>query len=84
LLDAEQLQGGEAQRLYGREEDLLENILSLKHYKHHQHLRYLSKIHESAILKLRFVLEPFSFVFLVSGVQLSQLILAFILIGHPF
>ena len=58
LLDAQQLQGGETHPLYDSEEDLLENILSLKHYKHHQHLRYLSKIHESAILKLRFVLEP--------------------------
>lgn len=74
LLDAEQLQGGEAQGLYGSEEDLLENILSLKHYKHHRHLRYLSKIHESSILKLRFVLEPFSFVFLVSGVQQYHLV----------
>lgn len=74
LLDAEQLQGVEAQGLYGTEEDLLENILSLKHYKHHRHLRYLSKIHESAILKLRFVLEPFSFVFLVSGVQQYHLV----------
>lgn len=74
LLDAEQLQGGEAQGLYGSEEVLLENILSLKHYKHHRHLRYLSKIHESAILKLRFVLEPFSFVFLISGVQRYHLV----------
>jgi hypothetical protein len=69
LLDAQQLQGGEAQPLYDSDEDLLENILSLKDYKHHRHLRYLSKIHESSILKLRFVLEPFSFVFLVSGIQ---------------
>lgn len=74
LLDAQQLQGGEAQPLYDSEEDLLENILSLKNYKHHRHLRYLSKIHESAILKLRFVLEPFSFVFLISGVQQYHLV----------
>jgi len=74
LLDAQQLQGGETHPLYDSEEDLLENILSLKHYKHHQHLRYLSKIHESAILKLRFVLEPFSFVFLISGVQQYHLV----------
>jgi superfamily II DNA or RNA helicase len=67
LLDAGQLQGGNEQLIYTNEDDLLENILALKHYKHHRHLRYLSQKHERSILKLRFVLEPFSFVFLLSG-----------------
>jgi len=67
LLDAQQMQGGKEQLIYSTEEDLLENILALKQYKHHRHLRYLSQKHERSILKLRFVLEPFSFVFLLSG-----------------
>jgi hypothetical protein len=67
LLDAGQLQSGSEQLIYANEEDLLENILALKQYKHHRHLRYLSQKHEREILKLRFVLEPFSFVFLLSG-----------------
>ncbi|GAC1307019.1 MAG: hypothetical protein NVSMB24_18200 [Mucilaginibacter sp.] len=69
LLDAGQVQGAAEQLIYTNEDDLLENILALKQYKHHRHrhLRYLSQKHERTILKLRFVLEPFSFVFLLSG-----------------
>lgn len=67
LLDPGQLQSGGERLIYANEDDLLENILALKQYKHHRHLRYLSHKHERAILKLRFVLEPFSFVFLLSG-----------------
>lgn len=67
LLDAGQLQGGGEQLLFTNEDDLLENILALKQYKHHRHLRYLSQKHERTMLKLRFVLEPFSFLFLLSG-----------------
>lgn len=67
LLDAGQVQSGSEQLIYTNEDDLLESILALKQYKHHRHLRYLSQKHERTILKLRFVLEPFSFVFLLSG-----------------
>ncbi|HEY8783091.1 MAG TPA: hypothetical protein VIM16_15805 [Mucilaginibacter sp.] len=67
LLDSQQIQGGQEQLIYTNEEDLLENILALKPYKHHRHLRYLSQKHERTILKPRFVLEPFSFVFLLLG-----------------
>jgi superfamily II DNA or RNA helicase len=67
LLDIQQVQSGQEQVIYTSEEDLLENILALKQYKHHRHLRYLSQRHERTILKLRFVLEPFSFVFLLLG-----------------
>ncbi len=67
LLNAQQLQGGTEQLIYPTDEDLLENVLALKQYKHHRNLRYLSQKHDRSILKLRFVLEPFSFVFLLSG-----------------
>lgn len=74
LLNAQELQGEAVRSLYANEEDLLENILTLKNYKHSRHLRYLCKIHESGILKLRFVLEPFSFIFLVAGVSQYHLV----------
>ncbi|QKJ33086.1 DEAD/DEAH box helicase family protein [Mucilaginibacter mali] len=67
LLNVGQVQGGNEQLVYTNEDDLLENILTFKQYKHHRHLRYLSQKHERSILKLRFVLEPFSFMFLLSG-----------------
>lgn len=67
LLDAEKIQGGAEKLIYTSEDDLLENMLALKQYKHHRHLRYLAQKHERTVLKLRFVLEPFSFVFLLSG-----------------
>ena len=67
LLDAEKIQGGFKQLIYANEDELLESILALKQYKHHRHLRYLSQKHERTIVKLRFVLEPFSFVFLLAG-----------------
>jgi hypothetical protein len=66
-LDIGQIQGGSEQLIDTTEDDLMENLLALKQYKHHRHLRYLSQKHERSILKLRFVLEPFSFVFLLSG-----------------
>jgi superfamily II DNA or RNA helicase len=67
LLDAQQIQGGGRQLIYQTDEDLFENVLANKQYKHHRNLRYLSKGHDRSILKLRFVLEPFSFMFLLSG-----------------
>jgi len=35
--------------------------------QHYLHLKHLSAKHETSILKLRFVLQPFSFLFLLSG-----------------
>jgi len=74
LLDAEKVQGGAEQLIYANEDELLENILALKQYKHQRHLRYLSQKHERTILKLRFVLEPFSFVFLLDGINQYHLV----------
>jgi len=56
-----------AKVLFGSEQDLLNNILNVKKCKHYLHLKYLSAKHETSILKLRFVLQPFSFLFLLSG-----------------
>jgi superfamily II DNA or RNA helicase len=56
-----------AKDLFGTEQDLLNDILNVKKCKHYLHLKYLSSKHETSILKLRFVLQPFSFLFLLSG-----------------
>lgn len=71
LLDIKQVQGDEQNSapLYSSEQELLDDILKNKNAKHYRHLVYLSQKHENSILKLRFVLSPFSFVFLLSGRQ---------------
>jgi len=56
-----------AKELFGTEQDLLNDILNVKKCKHYQQLKYLASKHESGILKLRFVLQPFSFLFLLTG-----------------
>jgi len=56
-----------AKELFGTELDLLNDILNVRKCKHYQQLKYLASKHESSILKLRFVLQPFSFLFLLSG-----------------
>jgi hypothetical protein len=67
MLDAQQIQGAQEQLIYSTEEDILNDVLTNKRYKHHKNLRYLSQKHDRSVLKIRFVLEPFSFVFLLSG-----------------
>lgn len=69
IIDLKELQsdGKGETALYNSEEELLEDILKNKKVKHYQQLRYLSQKHDSTILKIRFVLNPFSFVFLLSG-----------------
>lgn len=71
LLDINKVQedGKDSVPLYNSEQDLLDDILKNKNVKHYRQLIYLSQKHESSILKLRFVLSPFSFVFLLSGKQ---------------
>lgn len=53
--------------LYSSEQDLINDILNIKKAKHFLHLKWLSSKHEAKVLKLRFVLQPFSFLFLLSG-----------------
>ena len=53
-------------KLFKAGEELLNEILKLKDARHYQQLRYLDK-HDRSVLKVRFVLLPFSFVFLLSG-----------------
>lgn len=60
-------QASSAKVLFSTEQVLLDAILNVKKCKHYHHLKYLASRHESFILKLRFVLQPFSFLFLLSG-----------------
>lgn len=52
---------------YDNEKQLFDDLLSIKNAKHYRQLRYLSSLHAHDILKLRFVLKPFSFIFLIKG-----------------
>lgn len=61
--------------LYQSEQELLDDILKNKNVKHFRQLRYLANNHTNTILKLRFVLNPFSFVFLLSGEKQFHLVL---------
>ncbi len=67
ILTSDELQ--EHNKLYSNAEDLLNEILKNKQYRHSQHIQYLADKHENLVMKIRFVLNPFSFVFLLSGEQ---------------
>jgi superfamily II DNA or RNA helicase len=56
-----------ASALFQSEQDLIEKILAIKEAKHYHQLKYLSARHLSGTLKIRFVLNPFSFIFLLAG-----------------
>jgi hypothetical protein len=68
LLDIDELQDSAAgDKLFKSGEELLDEILKLKDARHYHQLRYLAERHDRAVLKVRFVLLPFSFVFLLTG-----------------
>ena len=56
-------------------EDLLGDILKNENAKHFRQLRYLAQKHDSRTLKLRFVLSPFSFVFLLADKNQFHIVL---------
>ncbi|WP_281335871.1 DEAD/DEAH box helicase [Flavobacterium eburneipallidum] len=67
LLNINQLQNENNIKLYDSGDELLNDFLQNQNYKHQTHLQYLAEHHERSILKIRFVLNPFSFVFLLAG-----------------
>jgi hypothetical protein len=77
LLDINQIQfdGDNRNVIYNNEEELLEDILQYKNVKHHLHLQYLAAKHDNSVLKIRFFLSPFSFVFLITGEKQYHIIL---------
>lgn len=52
---------------YQDEKDLLQDLLDISSTKHYKQLRFLSANHAHRIMKLRFILHPFSFLFLIEG-----------------
>ena len=75
LLDITQIQREKSNSLYNSGEELLEDILRRGSFKHHKHLQFLSQRHDRATLKIRFVLSPFSFVFLLTGQEQFHIVL---------
>ena len=65
IVTSDELQ--EQGKVYSNAEELLNEILKNKQYKHSQHIQYLADRHENQVMKIRFVLSPFSFVFLLAG-----------------
>lgn len=61
--------------LYESGEELLEDMLKHTQFRHHRHLRYLADNHAGYLVKIRFVLQPFSFVFLLEGAEQFHIIL---------
>ncbi|ANH84118.1 restriction endonuclease subunit R [Niabella ginsenosidivorans] len=61
--------------LYESGKELLEDALKYAQFKHHRHLRYLADNHVGHLVKIRFVLQPFSFVFLLEGPEQFHIIL---------
>lgn len=62
---------GEGKKLFSSEAGLIDDILNVKNSRHYLQLKYLSSKHEVSVLKLRFVLQPFSFLFLLAGEKIS-------------
>lgn len=63
------------QNIYTNAENVLKDLLKGKQYKHSRHIQFLAERHERNVMKLRFVLQPFSFVFLLAGKQNYHIIL---------
>ncbi len=73
IITSDELQN--KQNVYANAESILTDLLKNKNYKHSQHIQFLADNHESNTMKIRFVLQPFSFVFLLSGEQQYHIIL---------
>lgn len=67
-------EGFNSNAFYQSDLDLFADLLQITDTRHYRHLRFLSSIHAHHIMKLRFVLNPFSFVFLVEGSKYYHLI----------
>ncbi len=63
------------QNIYENAEVILENLINRKQYKHSKNIQFLAEKHERNVMKLRFVLQPFSFVFLISGEKNYHIVL---------
>ncbi|MCT4588815.1 MAG: DEAD/DEAH box helicase [Carboxylicivirga sp.] len=57
------------------EEDFINELLSNQDTKHQKQIRFLLQRHQAHILKIRFVLSPFAFVFLIEGDEQYHIVL---------
>jgi hypothetical protein len=73
ILTSDEWQGRE--KLYNDAKELLNEILRIRQYRHSLHIQYLSNHHENLIMKIRFALNPFFFVFLLAGIQQYYIVL---------
>lgn len=73
IITSDELQN--KQNIYANAERILTDLLKNKNYKHSQHIQFLADNHKSDTMKIRFVLQPFSFVFLLSGEQQYHIVL---------
>lgn len=61
--------------LFKSDKELLDEVLINDNYLHSKQLQYLAKNHKTNILKIRFITQPFSFVFLLEGTQQYHIVL---------
>jgi len=57
----------ESNTFHKNDKELFEDLLLITKSKHYKNLRYLSSKHSHSTMKLRFILKPFSFLFLIKG-----------------
>jgi hypothetical protein len=67
LFDAYSQRQVKSSAFYQDERALIDDLLQITSTKHYRHLRYLSSVHAYRIMKIRFIIKPFSFIFLVEG-----------------
>ena len=54
-------------KMYATDMALIDDLLAIRKSKHFLQIKYLAVKHEASIIKIRFVLQPFSFLFLLTG-----------------
>lgn len=65
----------ENQRIHTEVETLLDDLLKNRKYRHTRQIQFLADQHARDIMKLRFVLQPFSLLFLIRGQQNDHFVL---------
>jgi hypothetical protein len=53
--------------LFEDEQSFVEDLLQVSNTKHYRQLRFLSNKHAFLVMRLRFIVKPFSFIFLIEG-----------------
>jgi superfamily II DNA or RNA helicase len=64
-----------AMPLYKSEQGFLDDLLKWKSVKHFHQLKYLAQKHDENVLRIRFTLTPFSFVFVITGEKQYHIVL---------